>query len=250
MNNAAKWTMIVGGVLFGLGILFTVLSSMGLSDLEPDENWVPDESSWNGETGVFEALEERGRGEGEEVSYLVFVKDRSNSISDQCQDFSLTINNTNEESLIREPEWIRDWCDESGDRPWGGGDDPPGYWHLGKISKVYVGQSYEISASEEIYLVHEDLIGDIIGDAIGGIIGASVSSGCACCGFFVMIIGIIMALTMENETGPTQFQVDEQGRVILNQGAVFETAEAPGFTEITDPGEVAKDDAEAWYKQN
>ena len=45
MNNAAKWTMIVGGVLFGLGILFTILSSMGLSDLEPDENWVPDESS-------------------------------------------------------------------------------------------------------------------------------------------------------------------------------------------------------------
>jgi len=248
VNNAAKWTMIIGGGLFGLGILFTVLSGMGLSDLEPDENWVTDESSWNGETGVFEAPEERDRGEGEQVSYLVFVKDRSNSVSDQCQDFSLTINNTDEES--REPEWTHDWCDESGDRPWGWEDDPPGYWHLGKISIIYVGQSYQISASEEIYLVHEDLINEIIGEAIGGIIGASVSSGCACCGFFVLIIGIIMALTMENETGPTQFQVDEQGRIIINQGGVFEKAEAPASTEMTDPEEVTTDDTEAWYKQN
>ena len=59
-----------------------------------------------------------------------------------------------------------------------------------------------------------------------------------------------MALTMENETGPTQFQVDEQGRIIINQGGVFEKAEAPAITEMTDPEEVTTDDTEAWYKQN
>ena len=248
MNNAAKWTMIVGGLLIGFGILFTTMFGRGLSGLEADENWVPEESSWNGQTGVFEALEERDRGEGEQVSYLVYVKDRSNSIGDQCQDFSLTVNNTNEES--RNPEWVHDWCDESGDRPWGWEDDPPGYWHLGKISAINVGESYEISASEEIYLIHEDLIGEIIGDAIGGVFGIVGSSGCACCGVVVLLIGIVMALTMEDETGPTEFQVDEQGRIILNQDTVFETSETPANTEISDPGEGALDDTEAWYKEN
>ena len=59
-----------------------------------------------------------------------------------------------------------------------------------------------------------------------------------------------MALTMEDETGPTEFQVDEQGRIILNQDTVFETSETPANTEISDPGEGALDDTEAWYKEN
>ena len=71
---------------------------------------------------------------------------------------------------------------------------------------------------------------------------------CACCGALFLLLGIVLALTM-NEEAPTTYQVDAEGRVVQIQGGQT----APDPVSIASGAEGNVDDSttatEEWYKQ-
>ena len=86
-----------------------------------------------------------------------------------------------------------------------------------------------------------------IGEIIGGFLGMFGGGSCACCGVVILLLGLIMGLTMKEEI-PTTYQIDQEGRVILNQGGV-----GPSPESITPssggPEEEVPNTTEEWYKQ-
>jgi hypothetical protein len=69
--------------------------------------------------------------------------------------------------------------------------------------------------------------------------------GCACCGVLILLLGLTLALTMKEED-PTTYQIDQEGRVILNQGVKESSPIAPGSGGSDEEVAMTPDE---WYKQ-
>lgn len=228
MQTAAKVTLGIGGVILVIGILLTVLAARGISAIEGFS--VEDETVWSGSSGVYVHQD------SSDSVLLIFVSDDV-----RCDEFGMEVSGGG--------AWYEhDWCTEDGKLPSGHDDDPEGWLHMGYVRGLEGGVSYEFTSRDEITAVPEGVVVEIIEDAIGGFIGAIGGGGCACCGGFILFIGLIMALTMKDEP-PTTYQVDEEGRVIQIQGG----QEAPTPVSIAPGTEGTTDDSqsltEEWYKQ-
>ena len=228
MQTAAKVTLGIGGVMLVIGILHTVLGARGISSIEGFS--VEDETVWSGSSGVYVHQD------SSECCLLIFVSDDV-----RCDEFDLNVSGGG--------AWYEhDWCTEDGKLPSGHADDPEGWLHMGFVRGLEGGVSYEFTSRDEITAVPESVVVEIIEDAIGGFLGAMGGGSCACCGVFILILGLIMAITMKDEA-PTTYQVDAEGRVIQIQGGQA----APSPVSITPGSEGSADESSAateeWYKQ-
>ena len=228
MQTAAKVTLGIGGLMLVIGILLTALGARGISSIEGFS--VEDETVWSGSSGVYVHQD------SSECCLLIFVSDDV-----RCDEFDLEVSGGG--------AWYEhDWCTDDGKLPSGHADDPEGWLHMGFVRGLEGGASYEFTSRDEITAVPESVVVEIIEDAIGGFLGAMGGGSCACCGIFILLIGLVMALTMKDEV-PTTYQVDAEGRVIQIQGGQV----APSPVSITPGTEGPADDhpseTEAWYKQ-
>lgn len=233
MHSVAKFTLISGGVVLLIGIVLTFVAGTSLDGLEDD--WIGEENDWNGREGTYTHMNDGGN------MYVFVPKDDAPN----CDDFSLNITKVDGDDSDSEHKYTHDLCTDDGKLPKGYGDDPSDYWHYGKIWDLEKGESYQLEANSEVFLISEKVLDAKIGEAIGGFLGIFGGGGCACCGVLILLLGLILALTMKEEP-PTTYQIDQEGRVILNQGGEGPTPMDPVSG---GPEEEVANTTEEWYKQ-
>ena len=234
MQTAAKVTLGIGGVMLVIGILLTVLGA-GKVGSAADFS-VEDEKVWSGSSGVYVHTDPSDWG------LLIFVSDEV-----RCDEFDLNVSVVASDAdgkVWYEP----DSCIEDGRLPSGHADDAEGWLHMGTVRGLEDGASYEFTSREEVTAVPESAVVELIEDIVGGVMGASLGGSCACCGVLFLLLGLVLALTMKDES-PTTYQVDAEGRVIQIQGgqvAPNPVSIAPGIEVSTGGSSTATED---WYKQ-
>ena len=192
---------IAGKIFLGLGLLITLagvgLTFAGGSTLSDAGEWdVEEKSDFSGTAGVttYSFSEEM----------IVMVSDDV-----RCDEFTFTMTNeTGENSVTID-------CEEDGEKPYGWGDDPEGWYHMATISPWnYNTGEYTIESNEDYELVPMwEVFGEEIGEAVGGFFAAAGGIGTACCGIFFLILGVIFALVLKEPkktqiTGPGSFTTE------------------------------------------
>jgi len=201
MNNGTKVTIGIGALflLAGIGLTFVGGSSAsGIEDFEVEEDRV-----WVGNSGIYV----------HEISddvVLIFVSDDV-----RCDEFDMRISREDgEESKVA---YKHDDCTSDGSMPAEYSDDPAGWYHMGAISGLEQGVSYNITTSDEFSAVSEDLILEIIGGVFGAIFGIGGGIGCICCGVVILIIGGIMAVTSGGNKNQTRIEITPSVEVDYNK---------------------------------
>ena len=236
MHIAAKLTLGVGVGLLVLGILLGGLGARGVGSAT---DWsVEEEAVWSGSTGVHNHTNAR-----DGVLYI-FVSDEV-----RCDEFTLNVSVIEGDS-DQKVGYTADWCTEDGKLPVGYEDDPDGWLHMGAVRGLESGGSYEFVSEDNLIAVPEGVIIDLIEGLVGGIFGALGGGSCACCGLLIMLLGLILAFTM-NEEVPTSYKVDAEGKIILDHSG---TGGSPESMQISDDpggsGGGSSEDTDSWYKQN
>lgn len=236
MHVAAKVTLGIGVGMLVLGILLGGLGARGVGSAT---DWsVEEEAVWSGSSGVHEHTD------AQDGVLLIFVSDEV-----RCDEFTLNVSVIEGDS--DEKVWYTaGWCTEDGRLPVGHEDDPDGWLHMGEVRGLESGGSYEFVSEDNLVAVPEGVIREIIESVVGGFFGALGGGSCACCGLLIMLLGLILAFTM-NEEVPTSYKVDAEGRIVLDHS---ETGGSPESVQNSDgpdgPGVGSSEDTDAWYKQN
>ena len=236
MHVAAKVTLGIGVGMLVLGILLGGLGARGVGSAT---DWsVEEEAVWSGSSGVHEHTD------AQDGVLLIFVSDEV-----RCDEFTLNVSVIEGDS--DEKVWYTaGWCTEDGRLPVGYEDDPDGWLHMGEVRGLESGGSYEFVSEDNLVAVPEGVIREIIESVVGGFFGALGGGSCACCGLLIMLLGLILAFTM-NEEVPTSYKVDAEGRIVLDHS---ETGGSPESAQNSDgpdgPGVGSSEDTDAWYKQN
>ena len=201
MNNGTKVTIGIGALFFLAGIGLTFVggnNAAGIEDFDVEEDRV-----WYGTSGIYV----------HEISddiVLIFVSDDV-----RCDEFDMQI--SREVEGDSEVVYKHDDCTSDGSMPAGYSDDPPGWYHMGAISGLEQGVSYNITTSNEFSAVSEDLIIQIVEGVFGAIFGIGGGVGCICCGIIILIIGGIMALTSGGNKTQTQIEITPSVEVDSNK---------------------------------
>ena len=201
MNNGTKVTIGIGALFFLAGIGLTFVggnNAAGIEDFGVEEDRV-----WYGTSGIYV----------HEISddiVLIFVSDDV-----RCDEFDMQI--SREVGGDSEVVYKHDDCTSDGSMPAGYSDDPPGWYHMGAISGLEQGVSYNITTSNEFSAVSEDLIIEIVEGVFGAIFGIGGGVGCICCGTIILIIGGIMALTSGGNKTQTQIEITPSVEVDSNK---------------------------------
>ena len=201
MNNGTKVTIGIGALflLAGIGLTFVGGSSAsGIEDFDVEEDRV-----WAGNSGIYV----------HEISddvVLIFVSDDV-----RCDEFDMRI--SREDGGESKVAYKHDDCTSDGSMPAEYSDDPAGWYHMGAISGLEQGVSYNITTSDEFSAVSEDLILEIIGGVFGAIFGIGGGIGCICCGVVILIIGGIMAVTSGGNKTQTRIEITPSVEVDYNK---------------------------------
>ena len=234
MQTVAKVMLGIGGVMLAIGILLSVLGARGVGSVEGFS--VEDDKVWSGSSGVYVHQD------SSEWGLLIFVSDEV-----RCDEFDLNVSVVASDADGK--AWYEhDWCVEDGMLPSGHADDPEGWLHMGTVRGLEEGGSYEFTSRERVVGVEESVVVEIIEDAIGGALGLMGGGSCACCGGLFLLLGIVLALTMEDEA-PTTYQIDSEGRVIQVQGGEVAPSPAPIDNGTEGSAEESSTATEVWYKQ-
>lgn len=236
MHVAAKVTLGIGVGMLVLGILLGGLGARGVGSAT---DWsVEEEAVWSGSSGVHEHTD------AQDGVLLIFVSDEV-----RCDEFTLNVSVIEGDS--DEKVWYTaGWCTEDGRLPIGYEDDPDGWLHMGEVRGLESGGSYEFVSEDNLVAVPEGVIREIIESVVGGFFGALGGGSCACCGLLIMLLGLILAFTM-NEEVPTSYKVDAEGRIVLDHSKTGGSPESVQNSDGPDgPGVGSSEDTDAWYKQN
>ena len=236
MHTAAKVTLGVGVGMLAIGILFVALSAREASSVEGFS--VEEDEVWNGRSGQYV------HHDPSEWGLLIFVSDEV-----RCDEFDINVSvvsSDNDGKVWYEP----DLCIDSGKLPSGHADDPEGWLHMGTVRGLEMGATYEFTSREEVFAVEESTVVELVEGVIGAFLGAAGGGSCACCGFLIMFLGLILAFTMKEEV-PTSYKIDAEGKIILDHS---ETGNSPETIQIPsgpdESGRGSSEDVDDWYKQN
>ncbi|MEK9909491.1 MAG: hypothetical protein VW498_03905 [Candidatus Thalassarchaeaceae archaeon] len=201
MSNGTKITLGIGALFLLAGIGLTFLGGSRASGIE--DFAVEEDRVWAGNSGIYV----------HEISddvVLIFVSDDV-----RCDEFSMRI--SREDGGDSKVEYKHDDCISDGSMPEGYSDDPSGWYHMGAISGLEQGVSYNITTSDEFSAVSEDLIVEIIEGFFGAIFGIGGGVGCICCGVIILLIGGIMAVTSGGDKTQTQIEITPSVEVDYNK---------------------------------
>ena len=186
MNTGTKVTIGAGTIILIIGILATI---MGVSGVAGMDDWAPTDDIYleaSGDESVsFIHIE---KGNGTEVAVFVTSDVR-------CDEFTLEIQRVG--PLGDDAYWKADACVDKDGRslPSGYADDPEGWLHLGDIVLLEDGVEYSITTNHDVVLVGWDVIDGLIGGFLGALAGICGGPIFLCCGFFLLILGGLLAVT-------------------------------------------------------
>ena len=251
MHAVAKITLGVGAVILLAGILMTVLAG---SAFVAAGSWVAEAS----EGGKLDVLDEDGKGD---IGFSFYVEgeytdDDGDGVWDHCAGLEITV--------IQKPA-VADWDqEEEGEFFFQASESPESLEQPrrmtcdvedgkaeGRDGMVRVGSAclacyrgtFEFESNQPVWVVNDD---EVLGEIIGGIFAGIGASSCLCCGVVTLVLGGILALTMEEEAVPTALQYDSEGRVVMQQpGEILQGASGAS---ASDEGE-GSDAVDKWYEQ-
>jgi len=197
MHTVGKIFMAIGLVILIIGGVLLAVGSSNVDDA--GEIDVVKKSDWNGQSGsyYFDATDDM----------MVFV--RSNV---RCDSFQITINDSNGDNVYYGEE-----CTDDGSKPIGWEDDPEGWYHMGTLSAWNPEGTYDIDASNEVYLLPLwEVLSEEVGEAVGGFLQGLGGSVLLCCGGVFVVFGLILGFTI-GDGGP-KVTVIQQGGMPMGQG--------------------------------
>ena len=236
MHIAAKLTLGVGFGMLLIGILLVGLGARAVGSVEDFS--VEEDEVWNGSSGQYVHQD------SSEWGLLIFVRDEV-----RCDEFEVNVSVVSSDTDGK--VWYEsDYCINEGRLPSGHADDPEGWLHMGTVRGLEMGATYEFTSREEVFAVEESTVVELVEGVIGAFLGAAGGGSCACCGFLIMLLGLILAFTMKEEV-PTSYKIDAEGKIILDHS---ETGNSPETIQIPsgpdESGRGSSEDVDDWYKQN
>ena len=245
MHAVAKITLGVGAVILLAGILLTVLAGSKFETIAT--------ASWDAEESTGATLYVLDEDRGGDIGFVFFVEgeytdDDDDGVWDHCSGVEITV--------TQKPDVNTEWSEEDGDFYFqasedkgkscdvreGKDTDREGFVKLGMACVGCYEGDFEFESNQPVWVLYVD-------PALGRVLaswGSGIGAGsCLCCGVVTLVLGGILALTMKEET-PTTYQIDQEGRVILNQGG-----EGPSPMALVSggPEEGVANTTEEWYKQ-
>ncbi len=224
-------------IVIGLGIIITLIGIIVLSNLEEDATETAEEGllyeGADGEMkitgksnpneqgfGLYVHIESTYEGGGEGG----FNEERGNntwdlteSDCDLVRTFTLTHNEDGTQVFIPRCNYIEDDGGSADDDDWIAVGTLCTQQMAGDRNRTGDGcpdGSYTWDTGGEVVMVYD--IDKLIEGLIGAVIAALGSFGACCCGVIVLIIGIILAFTMDDPE--TRYAGDNQGSNLFNQG--------------------------------
>ena len=247
MHTGAKVTLAIGGVVFLMGVVMVFIAGTAID--AAGSEWAAE----NSDGASLVVVDDDGRGD---LGFSFWVKadyiDADGDGSwDHCDDIEIT---------ITESPDTNDWGEGLGggfyfqastdgsktcDVEDGAEKGREGFAKVGRGCLACFRGEMVFESNQPVWVTNDD---GVLGDLFGGIFAGVGGSSCLCCGGLILLLGLILALTMKEET-PTTYQVDAEGRVIQIQGGQV----APSPVSIAPGSEGPADDApsetEEWYKQ-
>ena len=226
MDTRAKVCLILGVVLLLVGIGGFAL---GISQVDDIEEGIPGFALEDVTNGTLMVNDEDGQG-GIGFTFYVegsFVDANDDGTWDHCEQTSVTV--TDKPDIVRS-EWSSDGHFLEGDFynevvSFDGCDSNPdnkefyyentSFIKLGRACYACGTGTFSFESNQSVYVVNDDDwdIGDEVGIAILGFLGGF---GSLCCGGILLIVGIILALTLKDES-VQPMMMNQDGRFIIEQ---------------------------------
>ena len=226
MDKRATITIIVGLGIFVVGIIGFVIGGFGIAGIEESTEFTLEEVT----NGTIEIVDRDGFGELG-VTFWVqgeYLDDDENGIWDVCETVSITVTES--------PEISENW--ENDAQALAGGfysevvfdydgressdcsTDPfnknldrieQGYVKIGRACYGCVAGDFTFESDVNVSVTYDDILIEELGEDIGLIALSFLGgSGALCCGVVVMLIGVILIFTL-NDDAPIEMSVNTDG---------------------------------------
>ena len=235
MDKRAKITILVGLGVFLMGIVGMIVGAAGIGGVEEEWNNFALEDVTNG-TVTIEDTDGIG-----DVGVTFWVKgeyldDDENGLWDVCEQVGIRV--------IEKPTVSETWATgasefngdfysevlydfdkegtsscESDYRNKNNEREANGLVKIGRACYGCLAGDFTFESNETVWVTYDDALGEEIAEEVGLIVlGFLGGSGALCCGVVVMLIGVILIFTL-NDDAPVQMQVAADGSYVMNPGS-------------------------------
>ena len=232
MDKRAKITILVGLGVFLMGIVGMIIGAAGIGGVEEEWNNFALEDVTNG-TVTIEDTDGIG-----DVGVTFWVKgeyldDDENGLWDVCEQVGIRV--------IEKPAVSETWATgasefdgdfysevlydfdkegtsscESDYRNKNNEREANGLVKIGRACYGCLAGDFTFESNEAVWVTYDDVLGEEIAEEVGLIVlGFLGGSGALCCGVVVMLIGVILIFTL-NDDAPVQMQVAADGSYVMN----------------------------------
>ena len=221
MDKRATITILVGLGIFVVGIIGFVIGGFGIAGIEESTEFTLEEVT----NGTIDIVDRDGIGDLG-VTFWVqgkYLDDDENGIWDICEAVTITVTET--------PD-VADWgaynggfynevvFDYDGLETSDCSSDPlnknqdrldQGYVKIGRACYGCFAGDFSFESNANVSITYDDILIEEVGEDIGLIaVGFLGGSGALCCGIIVMLIGVILIFTL-NDDSPVEMSVNTDG---------------------------------------
>ena len=232
MDKRAKITIFIGLGIFLMGVVGMIIGAAGIGGVEEEWNNFALEDVTNGTVTI-----EDNDGIGDVgVTFWVkgeYVDDDENGLWDVCEQVGIRV--------TEKPEVTETWATgayefegdfysevlydfdkegtsscESDYRNKNNEREANGLVKIGRACYGCLAGDFTFESNGTVWVTYDDAIGEEIAEEVGLIVlGFFGGSGALCCGVVVMLIGLILIFTL-NDDAPVQMHVGADGSYVLN----------------------------------
>ena len=235
MDKRAKITIFIGLGILLMGVVGMIIGAAGIGGVEEEWNNFALEDVTNGTVTI-----EDNDGIGD-VGLTFWVKgeyldDDENGLWDVCEQVGIRV--------IEKPTVSETWATgasefngdfysevlydfdkegtsscESDYRNKNNEREANGLVKIGRACYGCLAGDFTFESNETVWVTYDDALGEEIAEEVGLIVlGFLGGSGALCCGVVVMLIGVILIFTL-NDDAPVQMQVAADGSYVMNPGS-------------------------------
>ena len=213
MNSAAKVTLAIGGIVTFIGIIGFILGSSSFADIKPIH-----ENSRTGSVFVEDTENDGHLGFSFYVDGDRYVDSNEDGQWDHCEGVVIEIQDPPDST--GDPDFYFEivdygflFYDECEAHPENVRYDSPGKLKIGRACAGCYEGTFIFTSNTPVQVWDDEAAIEGIFQGIGAI---CLGGGGVCCGILILVLGIIFALTLEDNKGinDTKLIFDQEGRVI------------------------------------
>ena len=221
MDKRATITILVGIGIFAVGIIGFVIGGFGIAGIEESTEFTLEEVT----NGTIEIVDRDGIGDLGLTFWAQgkYLDDDDNGIWDICEAVTITVTETpdiadwgaydggfyNEVVFdydgLESSDCSTDPLNKNSDR------SDQGYVKIGRACYGCFVGDFSFESNANVSVTYDDILIEEVGEDIGLIaVGFLGGSGALCCGIIVMLIGVILIFTL-NDDSPVEMSVNADG---------------------------------------